>query len=286
MTRKQKDQVAGDVLLGALLAILGTIVLSVAGCALRAVHRTPDVVSYTDHTHAIAQGLTTQKARTQEIAAGEQTAAGHVNDARSQVKAVNSQRPDPRLDSADGHLVKAAEALDANAGKLADVVASEVRLIALSIDQAVANAGLQKQAVQLAKDKAVALDRADKAEGFIYVHRNDVFGEGTHRFFRGLSWALIITLGVLIIGVGIVGALYGVPKFVSPASGLLGDIIAGAKVVLYHAATAVWAAIPFGHYADEHLNKSGGNARALAAADVNPYASTVAPPAGLTPGAA
>lgn len=265
MKRRTKDQTVADIALIVVCALVVLVAMSIYGCATSDSRHKPDVVTYNDTTPAIASGLTTQKAATEAVRAGEETAAGHVTAAQGDVRAVNAQTPDPRLTTADHHLTAANQALDANAGKLANLIASEVQLIGMSIDQATKNAALKKSFDAEALAKAKAEDRADKAEAFIKAHENDFLGAKVHRFFRGVSIALLITLGIVLIGVGIIGAIYGLPKITAPAATIAGGVINAVRVGLYHAATFVWSLLPaIGHYIDEHLNTAGKNARIVA----------------------
>ena len=119
---------------------------------------------------------------------------------------------------------------------------------------ATANANI----LSLTKERNDAIDAKAKAEKFIADHAHDIWGAGTHKFIRELTfWVLLpfLLIAAAIIGLAIVGSLYGIPALTKPVFGSLGGLLDGLRLILYKLATLIWSIVPLaGHYADEFLN--------------------------------
>lgn len=113
---------------------------------------------------------------------------------------------------------------------------------------------------ELAAAEATARAERDKLQAHIDEHKDDLLGPKTHRILKTMFWTLIIGGGV-VIALGVLGSMYGLPSLTKPVLGSFGGLLEGLRVLLYKTATAIWAAIPFGHYPDEFLNKHGEMAR-------------------------
>lgn len=162
------------------------------------------------------------------------------------------------------------ESLDIAAGKVdlaigdAQFAAKEATAAAKAKDaEAVELRGELEQANVVIRE---LVPRAEKAEAFIAEHNNDIFGAKTHRFFKALTFWTLLGVGIfaaLIIGVGVVGSMYGLPALTKPVFGSVGGLLEGIRYLLYHAATTIWSFVPvIGIHVDDKLNKIGAASRA------------------------
>lgn len=250
------------VLLAALLATW--VVYAVPGCVTETpVKHAPDVIAYTSTAPQIIAAVTTQKAAVEKQLQTEHDAGGLVASADGKVSAVNTEKPDPRLASAHEDLAKAGGMLTDNEKRMQATIDSQAKSIKDLAEHVTADDALLATARQEAAGKAKALDalsamttRAEKAEGFINEHKNDVWGAGTHRWVKGLRIAALVIITLCIVALGIVGSLYGAPAVIKPAATTAGMFLDWARVAIYHAATFIWSSVfVVGHYIDEALNE-------------------------------
>ena len=270
------------------LANLMLLAFAIYGCTNSAPipHHTADTTQYTSNAPDIQKNVTTQKAAVEGELAGDKTAGGLVQSADGKVTAVNADKPDARLSDAHNDLVKANQTLSLNEIEQQKTIDSQQATMKMMADHITADDGLydwgnmeaQKAATAL-NDKEAALAAQAKAEAFINAHKDDFWGQGVHRFFAGLSRFLIITLGVVVIGVGVLGAIYGLPKITTPALSIGGKILNGIQLVLGYVWKFLITAIPWaGHeiynlWEDLHILK----ATATVAKVATPIASPTVP---------
>ncbi len=214
-----------------------------------------DEIAYTSNAPAIEQAVTTQRSATEQLAASDKAAAVSVASADGAVVAVKTEKPDARLDTAHTDLISATKSLTAADLQTSAIIAAQTKTITDLTTHITADDALLSQAKAEAQKTANALNakeaekkRADDLQAFKDAHKNDFWGEGVHRFFRALSWTLLITLAVLAIAIGVLGAIYGLPKITNPALTFADSALNWVRVALHYVYKWIVTAIPIaGH---------------------------------------
>ncbi len=149
-------------------------------------------------------------------------AAAAVEAAQSDVTAQAASQPTTHLAAAQEHLATASASLQQVNGQWLYVV-DRVRIV-------------QVESPKLQADLAAAQKQYDALSNLWVVR--------FYRFVARLSWTLLITLGVLALGLAIVGIWYGANKVTSPALGWIGSAINALKTIIDHAAWWIWSFVP------------------------------------------
>jgi hypothetical protein len=156
---------------------------------------------------------------------------------------------------------KTSNAVTAN--ELSTALANNSKLIATNAALAMGNGALTikanaaaAQAATSEKEKTELRIAVAKYEAESRKHYNDIFGPKVHRIVKGIGIVTLVILGSLLVAVGVLGCMYGVPKITQPALTIGGKIINGVSVAAYYVGTFALSCLgPVGHWIDEHLFK-------------------------------